>query len=358
MELDLSQPSDIQTTMCKNEEEFCLRWKDFQANSSNNFAKIRDQGQFFDCTLATDDGLLRAHRIILAASSEFFRDILSKEIMAVHPNPVIYLSGVSERYLKSMMDFMYNGEVTVAHGELMRFLRVAGTLKIKGLMDGPNVSPAMKKPAKRKSSALTPSDDSNKRSKVKQAPHDTNLEAEEIEEDKVVNETAFLGSNDNELVQEDTLKEEEYESYDNDKSPGISKGDDEIDQSDYSDCKGKEDDSWRFTDHEDIDDPQGNEESGADTPGSKSGPPKKNPMSNTSKSISKVGRCKYLPGIGTRYEGDGTKLSYTEKREKIAKRLKEGKRTAEIMEELLCSEKLVYRVKKMLKDNVSLRAWY
>ena len=52
------------------------------------------------------------------------------------------------------------------------------------------------------------------------------------------------------------------------------------------------------------------------------------------------------------------KKKFTEKREKIAELLREGKRTVEIMQELMCSEKLVYKVKKLLKDNESLAAWY
>ena len=73
-----------------------LRWNDFEANVSRSFAGIRDHSQFFDCTLTTDDDEaysdnLRAHKVILSACSEFFRNILTKESMSAHPNPLIYL---------------------------------------------------------------------------------------------------------------------------------------------------------------------------------------------------------------------------------------------------------------------------
>ena len=81
-------------------EKFCLRWNDFEANVSRSFAGIRDHSQFFDCTLTTDDDEaysdnLRAHKVILSACSEFFRNILTKESMCAHPNPLIYLRYVT-----------------------------------------------------------------------------------------------------------------------------------------------------------------------------------------------------------------------------------------------------------------------
>jgi hypothetical protein len=119
-------------------EKFCLRWNDFEANVSRSFAGIRESHHFFDVTLTTDDDDdraedLRAHKVILSACSEFFRNILVKESMSAHPNPLIYLRGISSQELRYVLDFMYHGEVNVAQDELDKFLEVAETLKIKGL---------------------------------------------------------------------------------------------------------------------------------------------------------------------------------------------------------------------------------
>ena len=204
MELDPTEPSDISTP----KEELCLRWKNFEADLSQSFAGIRDQSQFFDCTLVTDEGaILRAHKVILAACSGFFRNILTKEIIEVHPNPLVYLQGVSATNMKSVLDFMYHGEVNVAKEELREFLKVAETLKIRGLMDGPNVPSAINKQnplsepinlksirafrTKRRPETFLSSDDSNKRPKVKLSPLNTDVEAEEIEDDKTMSERAY-----------------------------------------------------------------------------------------------------------------------------------------------------------------------
>ena len=131
-------------------DRFCLRWKDFEENLTLSLAGIRDKSKFLDCTLVTDDDeahqdSLRAHRVVLSASSNFFQAILERDSLATHPNPLIYLKGVSAKNMGYMLDFMYRGEVYVAHGELDKFLEVAETLKIKGLSQGPNVSRAKRR---------------------------------------------------------------------------------------------------------------------------------------------------------------------------------------------------------------------
>ena len=119
-------------------EKYCLRWSDFGRSVSRSFACIRENNQFFDCTLTTDEDEeysdnLKAHKVILAASSEFFHKLLARESLSTHTNPLIYLKGISPKDLKSILDFIYNGEVNVAHDELNKFLEAAETLKIQGL---------------------------------------------------------------------------------------------------------------------------------------------------------------------------------------------------------------------------------
>ena len=145
-------------------DKLCLRWNDFDKNVSKSFASIRDQSQFFDCTLATDDDTdyldnLRAHKVILSACSEFFRNILTKESIYAHPNPLLYLRGISAKDLMHVLDFMYLGEVNVAKEELDKFLEVADTLKIKGLTQRSNDNSSKKRPAHSQvSTSLLPGD--------------------------------------------------------------------------------------------------------------------------------------------------------------------------------------------------------
>jgi len=118
-------------------DNFCLRWNDFAENVSGAFKELRSESDFFDVTLAcTDSGsrTLQAHKVILSACSNFFKSTFRQQTNAnKHPNPYIYLRGVTYNDLTSILDFIYNGEVNVAQEELNSFLAVAEELQIKGL---------------------------------------------------------------------------------------------------------------------------------------------------------------------------------------------------------------------------------
>merc|ERR1719278_537688 len=111
-------------------EKFCLRWNDFESNVSTAFPDLREEKDFFDVTLACEDSQLQAHKVIIAACSPFFRDILRRN---PHQHPLLYLKGVKHRQLESVLDFVYHGEVNVAQNDLNSFLAVAEELQIKGL---------------------------------------------------------------------------------------------------------------------------------------------------------------------------------------------------------------------------------
>jgi len=111
-------------------EKFCLRWNDFESNISVAFREIREEKDFFDCTLSCGSRQIQAHKLILSACSPFFRSILRQN---PHQHPLLYLKGVEYTDLQSVLNFMYHGEVNVAQEELNSFLAVAEDLKVKGL---------------------------------------------------------------------------------------------------------------------------------------------------------------------------------------------------------------------------------
>ena len=56
--------------------KFCLRWNDFEANISSAFLDLKEEKDFADVTLVCAEGQVEAHKVILAASSPFFKKIL------------------------------------------------------------------------------------------------------------------------------------------------------------------------------------------------------------------------------------------------------------------------------------------
>ncbi|XP_069179386.1 protein tramtrack, alpha isoform isoform X4 [Procambarus clarkii] len=113
------------------EQQFCLRWNNFQANIVSSFEALLDREEFVDVTLTAEGKSLKAHRVLLSACSPYFRDLF-RDIPA-HQHPVIVLRDTSFLELKSLLSFIYHGEVNVSQERLGLLLKTAEALRIKGL---------------------------------------------------------------------------------------------------------------------------------------------------------------------------------------------------------------------------------
>jgi len=122
--------SHLQEIKMSENEHFNLRWNDFESNISRAFQTFREEEDFFDVTIACEDEQVQAHKVILSACSPFFKKILRKN---PHQSPLLFLRGVKYAEIVSILDFMYHGEVNVAHDDLKGFLAVAEDLKVTGL---------------------------------------------------------------------------------------------------------------------------------------------------------------------------------------------------------------------------------
>ena len=113
-------------------EKLCLKWNDFQENVSIAFGSLREDDEFADVTLACEDGKqIEAHKVILASSSPFFKNLLRRNR---NPHPLIYMRGVKSENLLAIVDFLYCGEANVDQENLESFLVIAEELQLKGLM--------------------------------------------------------------------------------------------------------------------------------------------------------------------------------------------------------------------------------
>ena len=115
-------------------EKFCLKWNAFQENVGTAFGSLRDDNVFTDVTLVCGDGNnIEAHKVILAASSPFFQNMLKTN---KHSHPLVYMRGMKLEDLMAIMDFMYYGEANIYQENLDTFLSIAEELNLKGLDGG------------------------------------------------------------------------------------------------------------------------------------------------------------------------------------------------------------------------------
>ena len=108
-----------------------FNWNNFPDATSQVFRDLATNQNFTDITLACGDGQqLNAHKIVLSSSSKFFEKILLKN---VHQHPLIYLKGISMKHLKSLLTFIYSGQVNIQNEDLADFLVTAFDLEVNGL---------------------------------------------------------------------------------------------------------------------------------------------------------------------------------------------------------------------------------
>lgn len=113
-------------------QRFCLRWNNHQSNLLSVFDQLLQDESFVDVTLAVDGQYIRAHKIVLSACSPYFQSLF---INHQEKHPIVILKDVPLADMRSLLDFMYKGEVSVDQDRLTAFLRVAENLRIKGLTE-------------------------------------------------------------------------------------------------------------------------------------------------------------------------------------------------------------------------------
>ena len=114
------------------DDSFFLTKKNFPDTTSSLIRNLLTDEDFTDVTLAcSDNRQVKAHRVVLSASSKFFNNVLK---MNKGPNLVLYLKGVNHGDLKSLIEFIYSGQTNVQKNSLNSFLEAAEELKIEGLV--------------------------------------------------------------------------------------------------------------------------------------------------------------------------------------------------------------------------------
>ncbi|MPC25844.1 Longitudinals lacking protein-like [Portunus trituberculatus] len=59
-----------------DDQQFCLRWNEFQSNMVSSFKHLREEKSFTDVTLACDGQTCKAHKMVLSACSPYFKALL------------------------------------------------------------------------------------------------------------------------------------------------------------------------------------------------------------------------------------------------------------------------------------------
>lgn len=150
----------LSTAATSSEDMFCLKWSNFQRSVSSEFKKIQEEAELVDITFACEGGMFGAHKLVLFACSPYLKTVLKVRLFAygiIHiislilnddyrfffscqnpknnpcSHPIFFMNGVKQSILKSILDFMYLGEVRINQEDFTDFIRVAELFKIRGV---------------------------------------------------------------------------------------------------------------------------------------------------------------------------------------------------------------------------------
>lgn len=115
-----------------SEQQYALKWNDYQASILTSFRHLRDEEDFVDVTLACDERSFTAHKVVLSACSPYF-----KKLLKANPceHPIVILRDVRSEDVDHLLRFMYNGEINIGQEQLSDFLKTAQLLQVRGLTD-------------------------------------------------------------------------------------------------------------------------------------------------------------------------------------------------------------------------------
>jgi len=88
--------------MSSEQQQFFLKWNDFQSNMVSSFKHLRDEKSFTDVTLACEGQTCKAHKMVLSACSPYFKSLL--EVCCI----IALLLAIDLRYIYALIRVMFD----------------------------------------------------------------------------------------------------------------------------------------------------------------------------------------------------------------------------------------------------------
>lgn len=98
-------------------------------HSSSLLVQLNEQrlrGQFCDITLIAEDTKFKAHKNVLAASSPYFKEVLSEESVCRQSGQILELPGIQAEVFSDILNFIYNSHLSVPSPAAAKEIGAAG----------------------------------------------------------------------------------------------------------------------------------------------------------------------------------------------------------------------------------------
>ncbi|CAG0882064.1 unnamed protein product [Cyprideis torosa] len=129
-------PSDLNMADSSLEEvhTYHLRWNRHQVEVFAALNTLRSKEAFCDLILYCQNEVMKVHRLVLSACSQWFERILGRcSFVGSSRGPVVIVLDANPPLLDLLIHFMYLGEVNVPKDVLEEFLALAQRLEMRGM---------------------------------------------------------------------------------------------------------------------------------------------------------------------------------------------------------------------------------
>ncbi len=116
----------------------CISVKEYGKNLCENLQLLRNQTGLVDLDIVVEDAHIHVHKVVMAASSKFFKEHLCRGSSGARP-AILKLEDfgldLKRQAVSYLIEFVYNGEVTIPGELLSSICEAAHSLGIYGLVD-------------------------------------------------------------------------------------------------------------------------------------------------------------------------------------------------------------------------------
>jgi len=112
----------------------------------------KDLAAFHDVTLSAEGKQIKAHRVILAAASTYFKELLLSESQNEDRFPIVFLKDVKYVDIECLVKYIYTGKTEVTAANMASCTQLAETLGITGFAETLKITTSNTSPSKKRKS--------------------------------------------------------------------------------------------------------------------------------------------------------------------------------------------------------------
>ncbi|KAF5281337.1 hypothetical protein FQA39_LY17821 [Lamprigera yunnana] len=113
------------------EDQYFVKWETHAKWMTTGLCSLMEHQSFVDVAICCGTNTIHAHKCVLAASSQYFREQLEKNLGTEQ----IIIMGLDFIILKSLIEYMYCGVTNVFHKNLKYTVAAAKLFQLRGLQD-------------------------------------------------------------------------------------------------------------------------------------------------------------------------------------------------------------------------------